>query len=31
MSERARADADRFAVERRVGQAEELYERLRRS
>ena len=29
MAERARADADRFAVERRVGQAEELYESLR--
>lgn len=31
MSERARAGADRFAVERRVAQAEELYERLRRN
>ena len=31
MAERARADADRFAVERRVAEAEELYERLRRS
>lgn len=30
MAERAWADADRFAVERRVGEAEELYERLRR-
>jgi glycosyltransferase involved in cell wall biosynthesis len=30
MAERARADADRFAVDHRVGQAEELYERLRR-
>jgi 1,2-diacylglycerol 3-alpha-glucosyltransferase len=31
MAARARADADRFAVERRIAQAEELYERARRS
>jgi glycosyltransferase involved in cell wall biosynthesis len=31
MAERAAGDADRFAVERRVAQAEELYERLRRT
>ena len=31
MAARARADADRFSVERRVGQAEELYEGLRQS